>query len=321
MKIKKSIDIILATFNGEKYLKKQLDSILNQESNYDFKIIIRDDGSTDSTIDILEKYENKFPNKFKIIKDNIGKLGCGYNFLKISEYSNADYIFFSDQDDIWDKYKMQAMIKEMENNEDKYSDKTPIIIHSDLKIVDQDEKVMHESYNSFVKLNGYQQNRLNKLLIRNFPGCCMMINKSLLNRVLPYPKNDIYIHDIWFFLVASIFGKVIYLDQKLTYYRIHNNNTIGIGEKKGVYNKNIFTFINDFNHKKALFLKDNLPRIKVAEILLERYKDELDNKNKTILRNYIKIKNQNFFSKRINMISNGFLDQDPIMNLRMFMYY
>ena len=94
------IDILMATHNGEEYIGQQLDSIFAQ-TNQDWQLLCRDDGSNDSTVSIVTQYMTRHPGRIKLLSDNKGRLGVGLNFGELLEHSNADYIMFADQDDVW----------------------------------------------------------------------------------------------------------------------------------------------------------------------------------------------------------------------------
>lgn len=314
----KKVQILIATYNGEKYLEEQLNSILNQTYT-NWEVLIRDDGSNDKTLNILSKYLFDYPKNFFIINDDLGNLGPCYNFLKLVEYSTSEYIFFCDQDDIWAENKLALFVESFEKAEKLYSKEKPLLLHSNLSIINQNKDIISPSYTDFMKLNTVKQNKLEKLLVRNFPGCSMAINRALINKTLPNP-NNIMMHDLWFSLIACIFGKIIYLNEPLVSYKIHDQNTIGIGKNRGKTNINILNFIKNFQKKKKDFYRDTTPRIKQAELLLQKYKNILPNSEKNILSMYVAIKNQNFFIKRFNLIRFNFMDETLIRNLRIFFY-
>ena len=127
------VEILLATYNGKKYLKQQLDSLLNQTFE-DFKIIIRDDSSKDKTMDIIMEYKEKYPEKIKVIEDDVKCGSSVSNFMQLIKHATAPYIMFCDQDDYWLPNKIEISLKKMRQEE---NDKNkPILIYTDYKVVD-----------------------------------------------------------------------------------------------------------------------------------------------------------------------------------------
>lgn len=219
------VDILLATYNGEKFLHKQIDSILEQDYR-DWILYVRDDGSIDSTPQILEDYYRKDPEKIKIVKDDLGNLGFSKNFKQLAIYSTNQYVLFCDQDDIWKKDKISKELQYMERYEKKYGN-VPVLIFSDLEGIDEDDNLI---FDSFVRKNKFETVSLlfSKLLFRNVvTGCAVMINRLLLSYMLQMP-DKIKNHDHWAALVCQLNGGVCgYLDEVTISYRQHSNNCIG----------------------------------------------------------------------------------------------
>jgi glycosyltransferase involved in cell wall biosynthesis len=111
-----SVQILLATYNGARFLREQLDSLFNQTFQ-DFTVLIRDDGSTDNTVQIIEEYNQKFPNKITLLEDSFKNVGATQNFGILLENATADYIFFCDQDDIWVKHKIEKSLQKIQSLE------------------------------------------------------------------------------------------------------------------------------------------------------------------------------------------------------------
>lgn len=217
------VAILLATYNGEKYIEEQLDSIRNQ-SFKDFKCYIHDDGSKDRTVEICKKVCLK-DDRF-IILDYPSTGGAKYNFLSLMKKVDADYYFFSDQDDYWLPDKIMKMVngaKEAKKKSD------ALLVFSDLKVVNEKLEVLSES---FYKLTHVQTNRINfkNALVKGYiPGCAMMINKVMLNKANQYQNLDtIKMHDWWIVILAYLIeADIIFVNQALVYYRQHSDNTIG----------------------------------------------------------------------------------------------
>jgi glycosyltransferase involved in cell wall biosynthesis len=225
------IDIVMSTYNGEKYIREQIESILNQ-SYTNWRLLIRDDGSSDRTLEIIEEYAKKLNGKVYFINDSDKHLGAAMSFFKLLNYSTADYIMFCDQDDVWLPNKIEITLKKMRDLEKLYPDK-PILVHSNLKVADVGLNTINESFWKYQKLNPNFK-RLNNLLIQNnVTGCTVMMNKKLKDLLKSVPDNAI-MHDWWFALVTSAFGVIDYIDKPLILYRQHGANDTG-AKKYGIY--------------------------------------------------------------------------------------
>ena len=219
------VDILLATFNGEKYLKDQLDSILNQTYK-DFKLIVSDDCSTDSTKSILEEYKKK-DDRIEIYYQE-QNLGVVENFEFLLKKVETKYFMFADQDDIWKEEKIEKSVKKMdETNSD--------LVYSDLEVVNEKLEVTYESYwklkGIYDKIKKY--NNFESLYLNNFvTGCTIIAKSEWIKKVLPLPKTSKYVlHDYWLALIISETGRITYIEEPLMKYRQHKNNNIGSKKK------------------------------------------------------------------------------------------
>ena len=219
-----NIEILMATYNGEKYIKKQIDSILNQTVD-SIKLIIQDDNSTDQTLSILKQYEMIYPNKIKVKINSVTKGHC-YNFLSLIEKSKADYIFFFYQDDIWEKNKVEVTLKEMFKYEE-MDKNNPIVIHTDQIIIDEKEKIIADSSTEYFK-KIIKFINFDEISFRGgVHGCTMLLNKKmikLLKKIKIWECKNLLYHDWSIAMIAYKKGKIYYLDKKTMKYRIHQNN-------------------------------------------------------------------------------------------------
>lgn len=224
------VDILLASYNGGKYIEEQIKSVLKQTFK-DWRLIIRDDGSNDNTTEIIEKYVKLYPKSIVYVKDEEKRLGCCKNFFRLLEYVSADYIMFCDQDDFWFDNKIEKTLKKMRETEKSYG-LSPILVHTDLKVADNRLKVICDS---FFKYQGLDKNifSINRLLCQNsVTGCTVMINKELLKLVMKGKNGDMLVHDWWIALIAAVFGHIVFLNETTIYYRQHNFNQIGARKKR-----------------------------------------------------------------------------------------
>ena len=218
------VDILLATYNGEEYLREQIDSILNQ-THTEFRLLISDDGSKDSTRKILEEYKNKDSRVEVFMQEK--NLGVVKNFEFLLGKVEAKYYMFSDQDDIWKENKIEKSLNKIEEGFD--------LVYSDLEVVDENLNV---TYNSYWKLKGIynkikKYNNFESLYLNNFvTGCTIISRKDLIKDVLPLPNTSKYVlHDYWISLIISQNGKISYVEEPLIKYRQHKNNKVGSKKK------------------------------------------------------------------------------------------
>jgi len=212
------ISIAMATYNGQKFIIDQLDSITNQTYK-NFEIIVCDDKSTDSTFEILQNYKTKYPLKLIQNYKNLGIVSTFENALKLC---NGDFIALSDQDDIFFPEKLEILLN---NIGDFY------LIHSDSIIIDEFNKITFRShFRKFKDIN--KKSFVDYLSGNNVTGNSILIRKELLSIALPFPKS-IRIHDHYLALCASYYNKIILYPKPLQYYRQHLSNAIGI--KKNSY--------------------------------------------------------------------------------------
>lgn len=217
-----TVEILMATYNGADFVAEQIKSILNQ-SYTQWHLTINDDCSTDGTYKILRDYEKKYPDKISVSQSKVNSKNAKNNFFFMLHNTTADYIMFCDQDDCWlpDKIKLtlEAMRKNEENN-------VPVLVHTDLRVVDSSLNTVSESMFKAQKLN-YKKNKPNNLVVQNIvTGCTVMINKPLA-QVLQHIPQAVEVHDWWIGVVASVFGKIIFLNKPTILYRQHSLNVCG----------------------------------------------------------------------------------------------
>ena len=209
-----SISVCVATYNGEKYITEQINSILNQIGNYD-QIVISDDCSTDKTCEIVKAVGDSRI----ILIENKETIGVIRNFEKSLERVKGNYIFLCDQDDIWKPDKVKVCLEYLNIYD---------IVVSDCEIIDEKENVVLGSYFSRRKSGkGFFKN----LWANTYLGCCIAFKKEILDIALPFP-SDIPMHDIWFGFIGEAFFKTHFIEEQLVSYRMHNQNisptTVGI---------------------------------------------------------------------------------------------
>lgn len=260
----KKIDILMATYNGEKYLSEQIDSIVGQ-TYQNWNLLIRDDNSSDGTLQILEKYE-KLDRRIKILRDNRGNLGIVKNFEELLKNSESELIMFSDQDDIWLENKLEVYLKTIE----KVGLKN-ILIHSDAILFSEDKtNILKET---FISKKAIRKGLKNVFFNYFVQGATILISKEIKNFILPFTE-EVYLHDRYIHLISELFFERIFIKESLIYYRQHSNNQIGA---KNTLKKLL---------SKRYFDKKDYELIKV---IYKNYSNILPNDKKKLIEEYFEI--------------------------------
>lgn len=225
------ISVCMASYNGAAYIREQIDSILVNLSEGD-ELIISDDGSKDETRDIVHEYEEKDSRVRLVDGPHAGVIA---NFENAIKEASGDYIYLTDQDDLWAPDKVAKVQKVFAKKENCY-----VVLH-DTYIVDKDNNIVDES---FFAMHGSKTGMLNNIIRNSYIGCCMAFRKELLDVVLPIPKN-IEMHDQWIGVWGDIKGKNYMLKKPLLRYRRHGNNVSSFkhyGVMKMIRNRVVFVW-------------------------------------------------------------------------------
>jgi glycosyltransferase involved in cell wall biosynthesis len=201
----------MAAYNGEKYIKAQIDSILCQISKDD-ELIISDDGSTDNTLEIVKACADP---RIKVF-ENYGMHGYAHNFENALRHAAGDYIFLSDQDDVWLPHKVQTILPHLKKNN---------MVVTDAYITDENLKIQKRmsDYRRYKK--GYMRNLYKSV----YMGCTSAFNRQIKDYCLPFPKNAMVLYDYWFGLLCELKFNVVYIPEPLVLYRRHQYNVSGTG--------------------------------------------------------------------------------------------
>lgn len=219
------IQVLLSTYNGEKYLQEQLDSILNQElpAGVELSILIRDDGSSDATAGILSQYAENYPEEVSFfLGKNVGAIQSFFHLVKSAD-AKADYFAFSDQDDIWHPKKLWRALTVLRREGKKEEKGLPMLYCCRPRLVDAEGKPLLEGIRHQKKRPDFG----NALVENIVYGCSMVADRRLLGLVQGHIPEYTIMHDWWFYLTAAAFGRVIYDDRQWFDYRQHGNNEMG----------------------------------------------------------------------------------------------
>lgn len=289
------VTVLLAVYNGEKYLRQQIESVLNQTVT-DVKILIRDDGSVDASCELINEYCDKYPQKISKI-EGLPTGSAKQNFAELLKNCDSDYIMFCDQDDVWLPDKVERTLEAIKANDN--DGKTPVLVHTDLKVVDNSLNIISSSFFEFQRL--YQDNiTLSKLLVQNYvTGCTVMINRALAQMCGEIPKECI-MHDWWLALVAQLFGKIVCLKQPTMLYRQHGDNQVGAKASYGIalIKRKLKTINEVKKNYNATYLQ--------ADLLLKHYADSMNEEQLKILQIYKKMSSMKKLNKIKTMQKYGF---------------
>lgn len=219
------VEILLSTYKGSAFLSQQLDSLLNQ-SYANIRIIIRDDGSNDFTLNIINKFVEINREKIKLLPYE-GNLGSGNSFMRLLEKSEANYVMFCDQDDVWCRNKVSDSLGAMRRLEHLYGKNEPLLVFTDLTVVDSRLRVLCRSLWESQRLDPALTCNWKKLLAQNVvSGCTIMVTKNIKDFLRPTSTIQIH-HDHLIAVVASKYGHIGWIDKPTMLYRQHGGNVVG----------------------------------------------------------------------------------------------
>lgn len=257
-----SVIVLLSTYNGEKYLKEQIDSILRQK-DVDVSILVRDDGSSDGTIKILEEYNKQFGNFSYYQGVNCGPAKSFLDLLKTAD--EADYYAFSDQDDLWDDDKLSCAVRILKHMDDS----KPLLYYSNLRVVDENLQFYRNAHST--KL--YNPNKYSALTENLSGGCTAVMNYKTKRLITDRMPDYCTMHDTWIYTVCKILGDTVYDETPHMSYRQHGNNVVGTHLKKNR--------IKTIKEKiQRLFNRGLQPRYVTAINLYKCFGDIMDNEDR-----------------------------------------
>ena len=226
------VDVLLATYNGSKYLVEQLDSILAQ-THQNIRIVVSDDGSTDETLAILARYKARVGEKMIILPNAAREKGVVRNFETLMKASLDDCLaqwsVFADQDDVWLPDKIAVALKEMIRIEGPDGAAVPCLVHSDLTVVSDHLDILAPSFAQYQRMSPGECTPLSLLSVNQITGCTMMVNRALLRMALPLPC-EVIMHDWWCGLISGS-GRRSFIETASILYRQHGSNQVGAKDR------------------------------------------------------------------------------------------
>lgn len=221
-----TVDILMATYNGAKYIQEQIESIQAQTIS-DWRLFVSDDCSTDGTISIVEEIASS-DSRIKIVSKGNRFGSAKLNFLHLLSYADSPYVMLCDQDDVWLNNKISEALTGIKKLELKFGSNEPCLFSTDLYVVDEDLNIVSRSFQHFTGLDS-SDTKLNQILARNVvTGCTAIVNKALIKIAMIFPPNYYCVmHDWLLCLVAASFGQLSCSGCPQILYRQHGGNVAG----------------------------------------------------------------------------------------------
>ena len=304
-----TVDVLLAVYNGEPFLRPFLDSLVAQ-SFRDFRLVVSDNRSSDATASIIEEYRPRLTHSILVLPQPRAFASAHANFARVTEAGEAPYAMFADADDIWHPNKIEKTITTMRKGEQKYGTHSPILVHSDLTVVDDKLRCLNRSFWRYQFIDP-KRTALNQLLLQNcVTGCTVILNRSLLELGRPIP-SDACAHDHWYALVACAFGNILAVPESLIEYRQHAGNVTGAKRWGARY---------VIDRASRLYAAEGAretigANIAQARIFLSRFQGRLPVEQKQIIANFAAIRERRALSRRWALVRNAFWKRGFLRNL------
>jgi glycosyltransferase involved in cell wall biosynthesis len=284
------ITILLATYNGASYIAEQIESLLKQTMPFD-TLYIQDDCSTDNTWEILTEYQSKDPDRVVVAKNEKNTGNPKFNFYGMMSRIRDDYIMLCDQDDVWLPDKIEKTLVKMREMERVYGKDTPLLVHTDLRVVDGELKTINPSFKKAMNAN-YDRVQLKDQIIQNtLTGCTAMYNRAFAELIGERQPDYMVMHDWWMMLMASAFGHIGHIDDQTVLYRQHGANEIGAKDVRTLRYK----IKKLFHYQEIKGALDGTYR--QAQSLLQYYGDKLSSGQVALIEEYCDIPNRNKLQK------------------------
>lgn len=307
--------VLMATYEGERYICQQMDSILGQTLK-ELKLMVSDDGSKDKTREILKEYRNQYPDRI-VLKHRVQEgdyqnkeqvSGAAMNFFWLLAQASGDYILFSDQDDVWKREKAEKLLKHMKKLEKRLGKDYPILVHSDMEVTDEDLNMTAPSFFDYQHCNPKRTSFAEVLVENPVTGGGAMINKALADLLLKVPEACC-MHDWWITLTASCFGMVSCIREPLYQYRQHENNVLGAKATGSLED------IKQRTKRQAQVEENYRKMFAQAAAFGKMYHGQMSTEQKNILRSFLALPLQSPAGRLHNIVKNHFFKTSLIQTL------
>ncbi len=307
------VSILLAAYNGDKYLPQQLAS-LQAQTYEDFRILWQDDGSTDDTAALLRAASDGAA-RIRPGTQQGQHLGAAGNFLSLMVQDDAPYTTLCDQDDVWHAEKLARCMQAMQTAEARYGTDTPLLVHHDSRVVSADGTVLHES---FFRHQGWDGSActLPRLLVQNnVTGCTCLMNAALRRLVAEHAQAEkLFMHDWFIALTAAAFGQIIFINEPLLDYRQHSTNALG-ASRTSLLRRGLAALRMPQKAKERIALT-----YRHARMFRDAYSGMLPENARSCLDRFIAIESQSKFRRIQSLSRGGYLMQSPITRLGQMLF-
>lgn len=284
-------------------------SSLENQKFKNFRLLVRDDGSDDNTGELLSGYARCSNLNINLLPGSIKK-GIVESFNIALKCSSADYILFCDQDDVWNRHKVSVLLDAMELFEKKRGKDVPLLVHSDLEVVNDSLASIAPSMWQYQKLNAVKRTQLKHLLVQNcITGCAMMINRVLADLAVD-PPSGVIMHDWYIGLIAAAFGYIMPVPVPLVKYRQHGKNAMGSAAHSATH------WIKKGFKKSKYELDQTFVQ---ARAFHEKFGNAMGKDKAILIQEYMNISQKNIFSKRWTIARHGFWKEGMIRNAGMLL--
>ncbi len=298
MNIGSSVELLLATYNSEKYLPDLLESLIGQTHD-DFVLVVSDDGSKDATQDILATFASRFRHPLRMLDEASPAGSAMGNFSRLLQASSADYVMLVDHDDRWHPEKVASGLALVQAVEAERGTQHPVLAHSELQVIDGTGAVSQNSFWGMKQIDPACSQSLRRTLMHaSVVGCTTTLNRALVNAATPVPPAAI-MHDWWISLIAAAQGSVVFDRTPRIDYRIHGNNVSNPREASAS------AAMAQSNYR-AVMKRKIAERARQAGALAQRL-ETANPAAAAIARNFANLPEQSFFARRFSIFRNGFV--------------
>lgn len=305
------VEIILSTFNGEDHLDEFLESIIQQDYG-NWSLTIRDDGSSDRTPEIIQTWQTRLMSRLKI-SDDTNKINIGVvkSFSRLLENSSAPYVMMADQDDIWLPEKVRLTLEAMRQKEQYAPPARPILVHTDLTMVDQELRTLFPSVWKYQGLAPGRGRPFPRIIVENTVwGCTAMLNRPLIELVGCIPVTTLH-HDWWVALVAAAFGDIVSLSDSHILWRRHGHNESEVSGINAV-SRHAISNIKSAHQRLAELFEESRPRVRS---FLERFREQLRASDIAAAEAFLDLPQHTPIERRLDIFRHGLFFGARLRNL------
>ena len=308
---KDHVEILLSTYNGSAHLDELVKSIAQQDHK-DWSLKIRDDGSSDRTVEIIQEWRAQLPKRIQISDGQSGKnIGVVRSFSRLLESSSAPYVMMADQDDVWLPEKVRLTLDAMRRREAHAPSDLPILVHTDLTMVDHELRILSPSVWRYQGLAPGREGAFSRIIVENTVwGCTAMLNRPLVEIVGCIPVATIH-HDWWIAMVAAALGDIVSLSDSRILWRRHEHNE---SEVSGIRNVSMRLGFNAKGARQRLLqlFSESRPRV---QLFLERYRDKLQAFDVATAEAFLRLPQRTLVGRRLDIFRYGLFFGANVRNI------